>query len=43
MNISVVIVAFESDHVLESLISKIPNHHEIIVVENSLQDGIKKI
>ena len=42
MNISVVIVAFESDHVLESLISKIPNHHEIIVVENSLQDGIKK-
>ena len=42
MNISVVIVAFESDHVLESLISKIPNHHEIIVVENSLQDGFKK-
>ena len=42
MNISVVIVAFKSDHVLESLISKIPNHHEIIVVENSLQDGTKK-
>ncbi|MDC3404068.1 glycosyltransferase, partial [Candidatus Pelagibacter sp.] len=42
MNISVVIVAFKSDHVLESLISKIPNHHEIIVVENSLQKGTKK-
>ena len=37
MDISVVIVAFKSDHILESLISKIPNHYEIIVVENSLQ------
>ena len=37
MDISIVIVAFKSDHILENLISKIPNHYEIIVVENSLQ------
>ena len=41
MNISVVIVAFKSDHILQSLISSIPNHHEIIVVENSLQNETK--
>ena len=41
MNISVVIVAFKSDHILQNLISSIPNHYEIIVIENSLQNETK--
>ena len=41
MSISVVIIAFRSDHILPNLISKIPNHHEIIVIENSLQNKTK--
>lgn len=41
MSISVVIIAFKSDHILPNLISKIPNHHEIIVIENSLQNKTK--
>ena len=41
MNISVVIVAFKSDHLLKNLISSIPSHFEIIVVENSLQNKTK--
>lgn len=43
MSISVVIIAFKSDHILPNLISKIPNHHEIIVIENSLQNKTKTI
>ena len=43
MSISVVIIAFRSDHILPNLISKIPNHHEIIVIENSLQNKTKTI
>ncbi len=42
MKISVVIVAFKSDHILEDLISSIPNNFEIIVVENSLDNLTKK-
>jgi len=41
MNISVVIVAFKSDHILQSLLSSIPSHYEIIVIENSLQNETK--
>ena len=41
MNISVVIIAFKSDHLLQNLIDSIPNHHEIIVIENSLQTKTK--
>ncbi len=41
MNISYIIVAYKSDHVLENLISSIPSKNEIIVVENSLNNKIK--
>ncbi len=41
MNISVVIIAFKSEHILQDLISSIPGHHEIIVIENSLQTKTK--
>ena len=41
MTISVVIVAFKSDHLLENLIHTIPNHFEIIVIENSLNHNLR--
>ncbi len=41
MNISVVIVAFKSDHLLKNIISSIPSHFEIVVIENSLQNETK--
>ena len=41
MDISVVIVAFKSDHILDDLISSIPKSFEIIVVENSLETVTK--
>lgn len=41
MKVSVVIVAFKSDHLLENLISSIPNYYEIIVIENSLNPNVE--
>ena len=41
MKVSVVIVAFKSDHLLENLISSIPNYYEIIVIENSLNHNVQ--
>ncbi len=42
MKLSVVIVAFKSDHLLEGLIQSIPNHNDIIIVENSLENRTKQ-
>tara|TARA_Y100000590_G_scaffold217297_1_gene246058 strand:+ start:4970 stop:5848 length:879 start_codon:yes stop_codon:yes gene_type:complete len=41
MNLSVVIVAFKSEHLLEKLILSIPKNYEIIIIENSLDIEIK--
>ena len=41
MNLSVVIVAFKSGHLLEKLILSIPKNYEIIIIENSLDVDIK--
>ncbi len=43
MDISIIIVAFKSDHILQNLIKNIPSQHEIIVIENSLQSETKKV
>jgi len=42
MNLSIIIVAFKSGHILEKLILSIPKQHEIIIIENSLDLEIKK-
>ena len=42
MNLSVVIVAFKSFHLLEKLIKSIPKNYEIIIIENSLDREIKE-
>ena len=42
MNLSVVIVAFKSSHLLEKLITAIPENNEIIIIENSLDTKIKE-
>ena len=42
MNLSIIIVSYKSDHLLESLIKKFSLKHEIIIVENSLQYSTKK-
>ena len=42
MKLSIIIISFKSDHLLENLLSKIPNKHEIIIIENSLQIKLKK-
>ena len=41
MNISIVIIAFKSEHVLDKLIESIPSTYEILVIENSLNNEIK--
>ena len=41
MNLSIVIVAYKSSHVIEKLILAIPNKFEIIIVENSLDLNLK--
>jgi len=41
MNLSVIIVAFKSGHLLEKLILSIPKNYEIIIIENSLDAEIK--
>ena len=41
MSISVVIISYKSDHLLQNLITSIPEHYEIIVIENSLQTKTK--
>ena len=42
MNLSVVIIAFKSSHLLEKLILSIPKNYEIIIIENSLDENLKK-
>jgi len=42
MSISVVIISFKSDHLLQNIITSIPNHFEIIIIENSLSTKTKK-
>ena len=42
MNLSVVIVAFKSFHLIENLINSIPKNYEIIIIENSLDKEIKE-
>jgi|TARA_B110001452_G_scaffold243465_1_gene226909 N-acetylglucosaminyl-diphospho-decaprenol L-rhamnosyltransferase len=41
MNLSVVIVTFKSDHLIEELINSVPDSINILVVENSLSIEIK--
>ena len=41
MSISVVIISYKSDHLLENIITSIPNHFEIIIIENSLNTKTK--
>ena len=41
MSISVVIISYKSDHLLENIITSIPDHFEIIVIENSLNKKTK--
>ena len=41
MNLSVIIVAFKSGHLLEKLILSIPKNYEITIIENSLDSEIK--
>ena len=41
MSISVVIISFKSDHLLQNIITSIPNHFEIIIIENSLNTKTK--
>ena len=42
MNLSIVIISYKSEKLLEKLIKKIPKKNEIIIIENSLQINIKK-
>lgn len=41
MSISVVIISYKSDHLLQNIITSIPNHFEIIIIENSLNTKTK--
>ena len=42
MKLSVIIISFKSDHLLEKIIKKFPKKYEILVVENSLQKNTKQ-
>ena len=41
MKLSVIIVSYKSDHLLENLIKKFPKKYEILIIENSLQRETK--
>ena len=41
MKLSVIIVSYKSDHLLENLIKKFPKKYEILIIENSLQKETK--
>ena len=41
-NLSVIIVSYKSDHVIERCINSIDNKIEIIVIDNSNNDKFKK-
>ena len=43
MNISVLIISFKSSHLLEKIISFIPANYEVLVIENSLNQKVKKL
>lgn len=42
MKLSVVIVSYKSDHLLEKILKDFSKKHEIIIIENSLQASTKK-
>ena len=42
MKLSFIIISYKSDHLLNSLLKKIPKKHEIIIIENSLQKKTKQ-
>ena len=41
MKLSFAIISYKSDHLLSKLLGKISRKHEVIVIENSLQDKTK--
>ena len=41
-NLSVIIVSYKSEHVIENCINSIDNEIEIIVIDNSNNDFLKK-
>jgi len=42
MKLSVIIISFKSDHLLEKIIKKFPKKYEILIIENSLQKNTKQ-
>jgi N-acetylglucosaminyl-diphospho-decaprenol L-rhamnosyltransferase len=42
MSLTVVIVTFKSDHIIENLIKSIPEKYSVLIVENSLNKELKK-
>ena len=42
MSLSIVIVTFKSDHIIDKLIKSIPEKYNILVIENSLDKNLKK-
>ena len=41
MNLSIVIVSYKSDHLIENIISSCPSNFEIIIIENSINKQLK--
>ena len=41
MKLSFIIISYKSDHLLNNLLNKISKKHEIIIIENSLQNNTK--
>ena len=37
MKLTVIIISYKSDHLLENIITKFPKNYEILIIENSLQ------
>ena len=42
MSLSIVIVTFKSNHLIDKLIKSIPDKYNILIVENSLDNSLKK-
>ena len=42
MNLSIIIVSYNSEKLLNKIIKKIPKENEIIIIENSLKVDVKK-
>ncbi len=41
MKLTVIIISYKSDHLLENIITKFPKNYEILIIENSLQKKTK--